>query len=209
MKRVVAFLTAAVTAAASCISAMAEETAGVYEVEDTVRVGEYDCRVEDGEYYTEIDGETYLVIDLDDCEWTADEEFSRSAGSSEWRNGPEVDISDGSKYKGTADISEGDDSTPIFIGYDPKTASPGKLDYAMYAGFIFGNLYKVQIHVYDYINDNWTYTYKALNFSFAGQTKILFSGSSNYTPSKICVTFLQDGSTGEKTIGYQVYIVTP
>ncbi len=205
MKRVVAFLTAAVTAAASCISAMAEETAGVYEVEDTVRVGEYDCRVENGEYYTEIDGETYLVIDLDDCEWTADEEFSRSAGSSEWRNGPEVDISDGSKYKGTLDISEGDDSTPIFIGIDPENPRSGRMSYAIYAGFLWSNNYKVNMHTYD-SQLGWQSTTRYINFAITTNEHVLLTGSVNFLPPKICLTFLKEDSEGEETIGYQFYI---
>lgn len=39
---------------------------GVSEQRETVRLGGLDCWIVDGEYYTEIDGEVGLVIDLSD-----------------------------------------------------------------------------------------------------------------------------------------------
>lgn len=172
---------------------------------DTVRVGNYDCLEKNGQYFTEINGELYMVINLDELEWKQ-EGISR-ASSVGWLNGQEVDISDGDKYNGTVNMKNGDYSTPIFIGYDPDTVTSSKLSYNISASLASSNSYTVDVHVYEYLSRRWNTSTVTINFGLFTQRKVLFTGQSNVAPTKMCLTFDKDNSTGKETFDYSFYVV--
>lgn len=173
-----------------------------------VEINGFNCYEIDGSYFTTIDGESYIVINLDECVWHIENTVAYNSSSSSWLNGPEVDISDGTRYNGTLDISSKDDSTPIFIGYTPEgTTFNSRISYNFEAGFVLTNDYSVDVHVFDQIESRWSTTNVTLSFNILGQHKILFTGMTNSAPTKMCLTFLKDGSTGEKQIGYSFYVV--
>lgn len=172
-----------------------------------IDINGFSCYEIDGNYFTTIEGDSYLVINLDECVWRA-ENTALSRASIDWMYGTQVDISDGSRYNGTLNISTSDDSTPIFIGYDPSgTTYNSRISYNLEAGFIFNNSYSVDVHVFDYPSSSWSTTNVTLTFNITGQHKILFTGMTNSAPTKMCLTFLKEGSTGESNIGYSFYIV--
>lgn len=163
-----------------------------FEVEENyhVQIGDYECYVANGQYYTEIDGETYLVIDLD--EGAAEKNNSNiSAYANNWQNGSVVDISDGSSYSDTINASKADDCTPIFIG-NPTNG------YKFTTAYLWGiNSYNVNIHYFSYVNNNWFSQNKKLTFYMEILPyNILFTGSASEAITKICVEFYHDGSTG-------------
>ncbi len=62
-RKITALFLAVVAALSSTVTVYAEEA---IEQRETVRVGNYNCWVEDGEYYTEYNGEVCQVINLDE-----------------------------------------------------------------------------------------------------------------------------------------------
>lgn len=183
-------------------SVSAEKTLSTTE---TVRVGNYDCLEKNGQYFTEINGESYLVINLDELEWK--QEGVSRASSVGWLNGQEVDISDGSKYNGTVNMSNGDYSTPIFIGYNPNTVTSSKLSYNISTSFVGSNSYTVDVHVYEHLSKTWNTSTVTINFGLLSQKKVLFTGQSNVAPTKMCLTFDKDKSTGKESFDYSFYVV--
>lgn len=136
-RKITALLIASATAASMSINAYASEV----EENDLVQIGEYECYVEDGQYYTEIDGKTYLVIDLSEGA-VEDESLNTSFYATNWQNGPVVDISNGSTYSDTINASQADDCTPIIQGRPTKA-------YTITAASLWGaNRYKVIIHFF-------------------------------------------------------------
>lgn len=110
-----AFFPAVSTALSLTATVYAEDES---EPRETVRVGQFDCWVVDGDYYTEYDGEICEVINLGDM--TAkrvDEVQLLSNATSSWEyDNVEIDISDGRKYQGLINIERYDDFTPHLYG---------------------------------------------------------------------------------------------
>lgn len=195
-KKLAALLTAAALASSFCIPAQAEES------RELTQLGEFECWVEDGEYYTELDGKICLVINLAELEWET-EEISAYAGSS-WMNGPEYDVTANGKYEGTIDITYDDDSTPIFLGYR-SSPNETRISYCFGTGFIAPNTYTFDIHICD-LTGNWMTTRRNnFIFSVVTQTIILFDGFLNEAPQKMCLTFIKDKSTGSTPFNYTFY----
>lgn len=201
MKRqIISLLTAVCTVlsigAAAAAAPVQQEQTQIHEY--TVQVGEYECYVENDQYFTEIDGETYQVINVDDFVSAKDYSFLSSMDSDSWQNKDEISIVD-SPYSGTLNISKGDDSTPIFVGRSSGNAK----GFQIHCGFVFKNTYSVTAHLYNSIYDRWDENDITLTFSAAsGQDKVLFVGTMVKYYTKACVTFHKSGSTGETTIGY-------
>lgn len=145
----------------------------------------------DGQYYTEIDGEIYLVIDLDKGV-VEDDNSNISFYAANWQNGSVVDISNGSTYSDTMNASKADDCTPIFTG---KPTNGYKFTIASLWGI---NTYKVNIHYFSYAYNTWYSEEQTLTFWMieAASYKILCAGSHAQDTTKICVEFYHDGSTG-------------
>lgn len=193
-KKLAALLTAAVIASSLYVPVQAEES------REFVQLGELECWIEDGEYYTELDGKVCLVINLAELEWEK-EDISMYSGSN-WQNGEEYDITANGKYDGTIDITYGDDSTPIVLGRasgDNET----RISYCFGTGFIAPNTYQIQIHIYNV--GSWSTSSRKQIFSIFAQNIVLFDGYLNNAPQKMCLTFLKNGSTGETPFNYTFY----
>lgn len=206
MKKIAAMLLAAAITSAMSVSASAEESAVTEEQKELVQIGDYECWVEDGQYFTEFEGETYLVINLDELEWES-EEVSEKNRAVSWQNGTVVDLSDGSTYYGRVNIqTKTEDSTPIFIGY---TASQGgRVSYVMTTSFIGSNLYLANVHKFDPASNNWITTYdETIGFSVGAQSRIIYTGATGLAPTKMCITFFQRLSTGQQIFNYTFRVV--
>lgn len=66
MKFSIRKMTAAALSLVMAVTMGASAYADELDVQEHVQIHGYDCTVENGQYYTEIDGEWYLVINLDD-----------------------------------------------------------------------------------------------------------------------------------------------
>lgn len=209
LKKILSFNIAATIAIsiAATASAAEAELDNPVQTDETVRIGRYDCKVVDGNYITEIDGGTCIVIDLDEIAAEAKknaEASPLSVTSSGWLNGEEIDVSDGHSYSGMIDISNGDDHTPIFVAVPKgKEKEINRVSHSLYSERVFPNLYKICIHSYS-ANLGWMSVNRTINFSLVTRNFVLFEGSATDC-SKMCVTFYKDGSTGREDLEYTMY----
>ncbi|MBQ9949016.1 MAG: hypothetical protein IJO91_11585 [Oscillospiraceae bacterium] len=186
------FLSIGMSASAESISA--DSTVALKE---TVQVGEYQCYVENGQYYTVLDGETYLVINLDEAMPCSSNDGVSVASV---QTDQEIDIN-GSSYNGQIDISNGDFATPIFCG-DENGLPRG---YQISTGFIFENVYQVTPRVFNTAYNAWVnQNTVTIAFGLFQQTKILYTGTTATVCSKAQFIFHKDGSTGEPVFNYTI-----
>lgn len=119
-KKLAALLTAATVAMSLCVPVQAEES------REFVQLGELECWIEDGEYYTEVDGEKYMVLVLGNDEKVTDQALidqlneSRSANDRNtypngWPDKTEYDLSDDQEYSAYVNLASGDYYSPIFL----------------------------------------------------------------------------------------------
>lgn len=178
---------------------------------ETVRIGNHDCWVKNGKYYTIYDNEKYLVINLDELNFETQnnvdvqETMAYSQGKSAISE--EIDVSDGGVFNGTIDITNGDCNTPIYkIDPDKKIR---RISFTMHTNFIFTNKYKIVIYMHDqYANPNeWRHSEEILvSFSLLTQDKVIFDGSATLL-EKLYITFLKEGSSGEPVMNYSMHTV--
>lgn len=193
MKKILSFFLSLIIG----VSALGNAYAYQIEEKQLIQVGEYMCYEANGQYFTEIDGETFLVINLD-CKETITDNLDISTYSTDWMNGRVVDISDGSYYSDTMNASKSDDCTPIIVG---KPTNGYKFSIA-YLPWV--NNYNVNIHYYDSSLNIWRHEEKTLTFIMEIVTyNILFTASASQLISKICVEFY-NSSTGRFPFTYRI-----
>lgn len=199
-----AFLSAAIFLASSTV-AFAQDNVSQTPVNEQIRVGDYDCYVENGQYYTELDGEKCLVINLDDYD-SSYISAQQSANASEYRWLDErqtVKLS----YSGSVDVSKGDFTTPVFLASEK--------DEGYYCGFQIGTgfwrptSYTIDLYYYNsYPGINkWQYTPNVkITFTLLAQNKILFTGTAVHFYKKACLVFHQvDSNHSNPVFNYTMY----
>lgn len=120
-KKLAALLTAAAIASSLYVPVQAEES------RELVQLGELECWIEDGEYYTELDGEEYTVLVLgNDDDMVADLELidqlnstygvtaSNDYPSSTWPNQTNFKLYDG-EYSEYVNLANGNYYSPAFL----------------------------------------------------------------------------------------------
>lgn len=184
------FLSIGMSASAESISA--DSTVALKE---TVQVGEYQCYVENGQYYTVLDGETYLVINLDEAMPCSSNDGVSVASV---QTDQEINLNGGS-YNGQINISNGDCSTPVFC--DEESGIPR--GYQISTGFIFENVYQVTPRVFNTAYNAWVnLDTVTVAFGLFQQTKILYTGTTSTIYTKAQFVFHKNGSTGEPVFNY-------
>lgn len=169
---------------------------------ETVRVGNFDCWVENGQYFTVYEGEVCLVINLNDVsvQNAAAQETDDWVETIDWKKGKQVDISDGEKYEGNINITNGDDCTPIFLG---KPSDGSDVSYEISTGFVLPNTYKLRFYCYDsYLRDWYGYDTTVVFTQPFLTSRVLLSGTPTPNTIKCCIYFRKEGSTGEKSFRY-------
>lgn len=202
---------AAVTALSMSMSAFAADVTEITpeQTRETVRIAGLDCWEEDGNYFSVVDGEVSLIIDLTDisqlseCAAADNDDVALSSAA----NGLmyDVDLSDGSEYAGQIDISNGDCSTPIFF----KGKGTGYNYFKFRTGYVFDATYSMTVKVDwseddGYLWNSWlkqenvTYTFNLSHQSYKSMI-ILYWNSLN----AICqIDFHKSGSTGQSKFNY-------
>lgn len=181
---------------------------------DAIMINGYECYESEGQLITNVDGEDCIVLVASEENKVTDEtliaELNARAGISsiqtraipqQWPNSSVVDISDGSKYNGSGDITNSNYLTPMFI------TNPDDDDVALkiYSGFVFPTTYKVKF--YWYIGDSikeWYNDDIILTFGLFNQTRTLLTGTPSQYISKCCFEY-DKSSTGEKKFDYQFW----
>lgn len=174
---------------------------------ETVNIAGLDCWEEDGNYFSVVDGEVSLIIDLTDIS-----QLSACAAAdnsdvalSSILDGEIVDLSDGKEYAGQIDITNGDCSTPVFF----KGKNTGDNYFKFRTGYVFDTTYSMTVKLDwseedGYLWNNWlktddiTYTFNLTHQSYKSII-ILYWNSLN----AICqIDFHKSGSTGQPKFNY-------
>ncbi len=199
----VAALSMTMPALAADVTEIAPEQTG-----ETVNIAGYDCWEEDGNYFSVVDGEVSLIINLTDMgrlsECAAADVCAASSNAASGRM-YDVDLTDGKEYAGQIDISNGDCSTPVF--YKSKGSVYSRFKFR--TGYVFNTTYSMTVKL-DWAEDdgflwnNWlqkddvTYTFNLAQQSYKSVI-ILYWNSWN----TVCqIDFHKSGSSGQPIFNY-------
>lgn len=199
-RKIMALILGLTTMLTATATVHAEDTT---EARETVRVGKYDCWVEDGEYYTVYEDEVWQVINLDEITPQSVSEIADSDKMLDWESDNfRVYLLDGKVYNGSIDISKSDDYTPIFV----TEPIDNTYSFFMKTGFITKQTYNVTIFTYNNITNGWDTGYNTnLIFAVGSQSKKLFTGTLGQETSRCCVYFHKDRCDGKTEFNYSVY----
>lgn len=209
MRKISTKITAAIFSLTLALSLVTTTSATQFPEKDTYLIDGYTCYEKNGNDCTVIDGKEYIVISINENELVDyPETYSEKASHLEQVRGlgsnwpmDEEDISDGSTYNGSGDITNSDHYTPMFI-VDPigNTTS-----LAIYMGFIFNNFYNVTVSTYiGYGVNMWSNSTINIGFNALNQTNILLTGTVSQSITKAGIRFNKE-STGEKVFSYSIY----
>lgn len=191
------------TAYADTVETATEQT------RETVCIAGYDCWEEDGNYYSVVDGDLSLIIDLSDPNHLPKDVTvtdSSAAPLSVARGARyDVDLSSGNTYEGQIDMTNGDCSTPIF--FIDKNCSYSRFKFK--TKFVLNTSYRFTVGV-DYADDegeglgSWTtWDYTSYTFSLINPSYITYVLPYEKDFNTICqFDFYADGSSGQKRFNY-------
>lgn len=206
-KRIMAMLIAVATVLSLSLTVSAEGMTTETKLNsETVRVGNFDCWVENGCYYTEHDGETCQVINLDELtpRRASDADLLSSDQYLDWENRNVVyNIGYDDERVGLICIEDKDDYTPIYAG-NPQ----GKIvSYQLRTEFFWRNMYDISFFTYDSDVEDWHEYRKNIYFGVGATKKVLLSGTVTKHTTKACIYFHKETSTGEKTFNYWFKVI--
>lgn len=197
-RKIIALLLSLSAALSLTTAAHAEDVTEIHR--ETVRVGNFDCWIENGEYYTELDGEIGLVIDIADLSKKSVDDTMSLANGEIWQiANPEVDLTDDKEYRDLINLSERDCFTPIF---KIDTGEAGFASFQFSTKFILPNTYGLTVHTYHVKSSEWTSYSRKVIFSFAVSYVLFVDGTETPDVSKCCIYFHKDQCEGEKTFYY-------
>lgn len=206
MKKLFSVFLALTMAFSLGIAAQADE----YETKDTITVSGYECWNEDGEYFTEIDGEKCQVIILDNfIQPMTLSSYVQKQSTASKKPKYDVDLSNGEQYEGRINITQGDDITPRFF----RKRSPGTCSFEISTGFVFNTSYNVTIsfEMYDEYGNllNNYLEHETLSFNFMIKTHKFFVGTLTNADCVCQITFHQSGSSEtERNFKYWIKAVS-
>lgn len=176
-KAILAATMATTMVAIACGTAYADSNVdtsiAISETAELTDIGGYACYERDGNYWTVLDGEEYLVIDTRDVLAKASElvgtnNVQASIGEpTGWKNNTHISLPNGSSYTGNVYITQGDYYSPIF------EVTPTMNDFR----FKFDTDH---ILVYSYEMTFWYHFQSPLNQWHPETVKISFSGIPGY-----------------------------
>lgn len=157
-KKLAALLTAATVAMSLCVPVQAEES------REFVQLGELECWIEDGEYYTEVDGEKYMVLVLGNNDdmvtdpeliGQLDSTFAASAiedyPTADWPNQTEFKLYNG-EYSEYVNLANGNYYSPAFLtNFSNKTLTA-----------------RITVHYDDFLWTETRYLYTTVYYRFEG-----------------------------------------
>lgn len=219
-KRIISFLTAAAMAVTVNFSAAAEAIA---EPELTDIHG-YMCYERDGEYWTNLDGVEYLVINLDNLAVVSDEadafENNSSAYSSNaidcpigtpsqygwWTYTGWVDLRNGGSYKDRCYLTYGNYHCPIYV-FSPK-ATNGHLyesRFSLSTEVVLPNTYNLTMSFHTQGIGWHPLKDFTITFSAFKQLHAILTGTLGPEMDGVAIRF-NDSSTGQKELYYTINI---
>ncbi|MGN0680379.1 MAG: hypothetical protein ACI4JS_11990 [Oscillospiraceae bacterium] len=203
------------TAMTMAFSAGGASAETVDNIEDSsyMLAGHY-CYEHDGNYWTNIDGESYLVVNLDEISDNQLNTVSSISGYSvqnypfaSWGNKTQKPVPHGSSYNGSANVTENNDFTPVFKVY-PVAAGYGA-DYRLTLDVKSGS--SMNINVFTRTSDaGWSNELKYVKFGLFTKTLKVFLGSNYLMTDAIAFEFMHDSAlSGITTFEYEFEAYLP
>lgn len=195
-----------------CNANVAAET--VSETEHNYMLAGQYCYEKDGNYWTNIDGETYLVINLDEI---SDNQLSRVSSVSSysvqdypfstWGNKTQRPVPHGWSYSGSADVTEDNDFSPVFNVY--PVSGGDSADYRLTLDVKSGT--SMNINVFTRSGDaGWSNEVKYVEFGLFTKTLKVFLGSNYLMTDAIAFEFMNDDDLdGITTFDYEFEAYLP
>lgn len=219
-KKFISFLTASAIALTANVSAAAEAVSAP----QLTDIHGYACYERDGEYWTVIDGQEYLVIDLDSfiesepqtpfnedsCSPYSTQATTSPIGKPDGHINPNwVDLTaTGGSYEDKCYLTYGTYYSPVFC-LDSEASILSRTTAKISTKVVFNNTYFVDLWVHTtHYNTEWRLEKKnwQLNFSIFQPYYILFAGSTNQLIDGFALQF-SDDSPGQKELYYTVEAV--
>lgn len=198
MKQTIKKLTSAALALAMGISMAGNVFANEIEETEYVQVAGYTCTVEDGQYYTEIDGEWYLVINLDDF---LPEYLKDSTAAYPERESLQFNTlaSDHELYSDTVNLNRGEYISPA-IDCNPSIGFKLKI-----LNSFFSNTVMLRFHM-NHRDSGWVPTIDIpLSFSALHTVQGFVTEYTSPYLIQCKVQFLKDGTTLASPFSYALY----
>ena len=170
-----------------------------------IDINGYDCYERDGYYWTVLDGDEYLVIDLSDSVSVCNDisPCATSIGTPpNWTNSQVVTLTeDNPTHKDTCHLKNGDYCSPV---YEIK---PEQTDYRIEisTGVVFNNSYDVVLYTHLQYNmlGGWQPTQRTITFNVVIPYRVLLTGTVSTAIDGFAIKFLSS-STGQKDLDYTI-----
>ena len=215
MKKIISFLIAAVIAINVNVAVAAESLNKT----ELVSINGYFCYEKDGQYWTMLDGDEYLIFNLDDYTMKdAGGSFSKNELSQYstlnsncpignpdgWYYCGYIDFSSGGSYTEGCYISSGDYDSKIY--YTGPLAQTAKYIAKISTKQVLTNTYNVKIYIHNINQNKWeTPVSSSLSFSILTPAHILVTGTTSQLYDGFALKFLQN-STGETPFYYTITV---
>lgn len=210
VKNFVSFLTAAIMA----VGVNASISAEALNQPEITDINGYLCYERDAQYWTMLDGDEYLVVNLDD--YTMVDAGEESIELYSTNNDCPIGTPDGWYYCGYLDFSNGGSYTEgcyISTGdYDSKIYYTGSLPQTQQyiakisTKQVLNNAYKMKIYLHNIYENKWL-TPESVTITFNAFTPphILFTGTTSQLYDGFAIRVLQS-STGETPFYYTITV---
>lgn len=202
MTKIISFIMAlSVTMALSTGGATAEVVSS--EEDSSYMLAGHRCYERDGNYWTNIDGESYLVFNLDEISFNPSNSVASISDNviqdypfESWGNKTQMSVPHGFSYSGTADVTESNDFTPVLKVY-PVADGVGA-DYRLTLDVKSGSA--MSIDVFTRSGDaGWSNEVKYVEFGVFTKTIKVFLGSNYLMTDAIAFEFLHDSTLSNIT----------
>lgn len=202
-KKIISVIFASMLALSATTSAFAEIVPSAEPIA-TVDIKGYSCYERDGHYWTILDGEEYLVIDVGDIEdyVTNPNEINIYSQTSTtaidelppfWTNSSIVNVPHGFEHTEVADLSNGDYCSPIF--QISPVANDNSVRYRLKCYFTLNTDVKVETYLFNSLVGKWDlYSTDVFTFNALINYHIVWAGSASLYMNGVALRFLQNGS---------------
>ena len=178
-----------------------DTTVAISESAELTDIGGFACYQRDGNYWTMLDGEEYLVIDFRDILptnnfiSTTNTQEPDSKSLSSWENKAYIPLSPETSYKTQIDLSNGDYYSPIFeLSHFSNGTYNGYIQLS--TNHIVNNSYDIEIYVrYQNMTDWFMDGTRHLTFNIFGKTQAILIGGASFDVDCVGLKFLSS-STG-------------
>lgn len=219
MKKMISVLISFVTA----ITSIALLAANAFAAAELVDINGYSCYERDGEYWTVLDGQEYLVIDLDqfipndaqasfneeDCSPYSAQATTSPIGKPDGHINPNwVDLTaTGGSYEDRCYLTYGDYYSPVYY-FNNELNMHAIPTAKISTKVVLPNTYYLDIYVH-YIDHTGGWRImgnrKRFDFSILSPMRLLFSGTANEIIDGLALQFADD-SPGQKELYYTVEV---